>query len=85
MVASSNPAHIMEAGLYDGTTIFIFWATIAFAVLSCVNLGMIFLIWRNNLGRISARIYLTVVASALCIITVYMAYWDLIGFRAWAY
>jgi CubicO group peptidase (beta-lactamase class C family) len=85
LMALSDPAQIMIEGLYSWTTIVLFIATIAFAVLTLVNLGLLFLIWRHKMGRICSRVYLTAVATALCIITGYMGYWDLIGFKAWAY
>lgn len=84
LTALSDPAQIIAEGLYSWTTIFFFIATIAFAFLTLVNLGLLFLIWKSKIGRIS-KVYLSVVATALCISTVYLAYWGLIGFKAWAY
>jgi CubicO group peptidase (beta-lactamase class C family) len=85
LMTLSNPARIMAEGLYGWTTVFLFIATIVFAVLTLINLGLLFLIWRHKVGRICSRVYLTTVATALCIAVGYMAYWGLIGFRAWAY
>ena len=81
---SSDPGQAMATGLYDWMTITLYIATIAFAVLTTVNFGMLYLVWRSNTGRIG-RIYLTTVATALCIITGFMAYWDLIGIKVWSY
>lgn len=81
----SNPTQIIAEGFYSWITVVIFIGTIAFAVLALVNLYLLFLIWRHKMGRIYSRVYLTLVATTLCISTVYLAYWDLIGFKAWAY
>ncbi len=84
-LSSPNPTQIITKGLYGWTTILLFIATIAFPVLALVNLGMLFLIWRHKMGGITSRVYFTVVATTLCISIIYLAYWDLIGFKAWAY
>ena len=81
---SSDPTQAMATGLYDWKTIFLFIATIAFAVLTILNMVLLCILWRRDMKRIS-RIYLTAVAMALCIITGFMAYWDLIGFKTWSY
>jgi hypothetical protein len=84
MVASTSPTAMITEGFYNWTTIFLFIATTAFAVLTLVNLGLMFPIWKSKAGRIS-KVYLSAVATALGIIIVFLAYWDLIGFKAWAY
>ena len=84
LVASSDPASLVAKGLYNLTTIFLFITTIAFPVLALVNLGLLSPIWKGNAGRIS-KVYLSIVAIALCISTAYLVYWDFIGFKAWAY
>jgi hypothetical protein len=81
---SSDPAQAMATGLYDWKTILLFIATIVFAGLTLLNISMLYLIWRSKMGRIS-RIYFTVVATALYIITGFMGYWDLIGLKLWSY
>jgi hypothetical protein len=81
---SGDPAQAMATGLYDWNTIFLYIATIAFAGLTILNIVLLCLLWRREMKRIR-RIYLTAVAMALCIITGFMAYWDLIGLKTWAY
>ena len=83
-IASGGAPHLVATGLYNAATIFLFIATIAFAVLTLMNLGMMVPLWKSKAGRIS-KVYLSMVATALCIMTVYLAYWDLVGFKAWAY
>ncbi len=85
LTASGDPAEIIADGLYSWRTIFLFIATIALAGLALLNLGPVWLIWRHKRGGVGSRVYLTVAAIALCIITGYLAYWGLIGFKAWAY
>jgi len=84
LMALSSPTRIIAEGLYSWTTIFLFIATIAFAVLTLVNLGLLFLIWKSKMGRIS-KVYLSVVATVMCVSTLFLFYWNLIGFKAWGY
>lgn len=84
LALGSGPAHLVETGLYNGATIFLFIATIVFPVLTVVNLGIVYSALRSKGGYMS-RIYMSIVAICLITMTIFMAYWDLIGFKAWAY
>jgi len=84
LALGSDPAHLVETGLYNGATVFLFIATIVFPILAVVNLGIVYSFLRGKAGYIS-RIYLSIVATCLIIMAVFMAYWDLIGFKAWVY
>ncbi len=79
-----GPAQLVATGLYNAATIFLFIATIAFPVLALGNMGIVYLVLKGKTGT-PVKIYLTVLGFCLAAMTVFMAYWDLIGFKAWAY
>ena len=81
---ASGPAELVATGLSNAATIFLFIATIAFPVLTVANLGVVSYFLKGKAGLVS-KVYFSVVATCLCVMTVFMSYWGLIGFRAWAY
>jgi hypothetical protein len=74
----------MATGLYYWKSILLSITTVVYAGLTLANVVVLFLIWRGKMG-VTSRIYLTTAAAALCVILGFMAYWDLIGMRLWAY
>jgi hypothetical protein len=83
-IASGDPTRALVNGLYSWETIFLFIATITFAVITPANLVLVFLTWKRKIGPIN-RICFSVMAAVLCLVTLYLTYWDLIGLKAWAY
>lgn len=84
LASGPGPAQLVATGLYNAATIFLFIATIAFPVLALGNMGIVYFVLKGKTGT-PVKIYLTVLGSCLVAMTVFMAYWGLIGFKAWAY
>jgi len=84
LVSGSGPAHLVATGLYNTATILLFIATIAFPVLALGNMAIVYLVLKGKTGT-PVKVYLATLGTCLVAMTIFMAYWDLIGFKAWAY